>query len=328
MQQAIFVSIVLNQKGGVFHRPRMIALLAKYILKCIGYLREFACRTMLSMPPINIAHIVVNQHAPIFDDLIALTIDGLKSSSSRVTSSMNRLAKDQLNLVIGYTFAFPRSAFGDAPYIIFQLEPLGEYSGNALPKDCEYFEILRGAKQIWDYSPLNIQYLSEQGIKNVRYIPVGYSPRLQKVDDKVVQDLDVLFFGTTSPRRVEILEALRARNIKTGVLFAGYGADRDAYIARARIQLNIHKDETAHLEQLRIAYLLNNKRFVISETSDHNPYGEGVVFCDSRDIVERCLHYLKLQNAAERLRIAKAGHKNLQKIPMAKAISTALRELA
>jgi len=36
--------------------------------------------------------------------------------------------------------------------------------------------------------------------------------------------------------------------------------------------LNIHQSETLQLEQLRVAYLLNNKRFVVSETSADNLY--------------------------------------------------------
>jgi len=292
----------------------------------------FQCN--LFMPPlsaINIAHIVTNEHAPIFDDLIALTVDGLKNCGVHVFQNMNWLARDVTNLMVGYIFSWQREAFQELPYIVFQLEPLGDFAENKLRemgREADYIEILRGARQVWDYSLLNIEYLASIGITNTHYIPIGYSPRLQKIADKTPQDMDVLFFGTASSRRLEILEALRARGVNTGVLYGGYGAERDSYIARAKIHLNIHKDETLHLEQLRIAYLLNNKRFVISETSDHNPYGDGVVFCDYKDIVERCLHYLKPQLATERMRIAKAGHKNLQKIPMTKAISKALSELA
>jgi hypothetical protein len=215
---------------------------------------------------------------------------------------------------------------GARNYIVFQLEALHCEQG-LLSSHPAYFEFLRGAKQIWDYSPENARYLVEHGITKVRHIPIGYSPRLDRIVDPGAQDIDVLFFGVMTPRRQRIVEELRLRGLKTGALYGAYGSVRDAHIARAKIQLNVHQFETSQLEQLRIAYLLNNKRFVVSETSTDNPYGDGVVFCDYEDIGARCAYYLKPNMKAERTRIAKLGHKRLKRIPMTSSMINALSEL-
>ena len=212
-------------------------------------------------------------------------------------------------------------------YIVFQLEVLNSEQGHASNYPA-YIELLRGAEQIWDYSPQNVQYLAQLGLTKVRYIPLGYSRRLDRISDVGKHDIDVLFYGSASPRRSQIMEALSNRGFRTKSLFGKYGPERDAYIARAKLVLNIHCFETTQLEQVRLSYLLNNKRFVVSETSDSNPYGDGVVFCDYQDIVARCAYYLGPGMDAERRRIAELGYQSLQKIPMAVSVVNALLELA
>ena len=150
---------------------------------------------------------------------------------------------------------------------------------------------------------------------------------LDRITDAGAHDIDILFYGSTSPRRSQIMEKLTSRGFRTASLFGKYGPDRDAYIARARLVLNIHCFETTHLEQVRLSYLLNNKRFVVSETSDNNPYGNGVVFCDYQDIVDRCAHYLRPGMEEERTRIAEIGYEGLQRIPMTNSIINAFAKL-
>src|SRR5262249_18781845 len=161
---------------------------------------------------------------------------------------------------------------------------------------------------VWDYSPQNVRYLAELGDDNVHYIPVGYSPRLERIKDAAAQDIDILFFGAISERRRLILDQLHKAGFRTAALFGQYGEGRDAQIARGKIQLNVHQFATSHLEQLRLAYLLNNRRFVVSETASDNPYGDGVVFCHYDEIVARCAEYLRPGMDAERARVAQLGH--------------------
>lgn len=147
------------------------------------------------------------------------------------------------------------------------------------------------------------------------------------IPDRGEQDIDILLFGATADRRKKIVEELRRRGFKAELLFGAYGAVRDSYIARTKVQLNIHQFETSQLEQLRLSYLLNNKRFVVSEATADNPYGDGVVFCKYEEIVERCEYYLKPGMDLERKRIAELGYDHLKRIPTARSMIDALAEL-
>jgi hypothetical protein len=210
---------------------------------------------------------------------------------------------------------------------VFQLEPLDTDHAINQSNRPAYFEFLRDAKQVWDYSPSNVDFLVRLGLDNVRYIPVGYSPCLERIMNSGSRDIDILFYGSKTLRRAHILDALRERGFETVNLFDKYGETRDSYIARAKIQLNMHQFQTNHLEQLRISYLLNNRCFVVSETSDVNPYGDGMVFCDYDQLVERCAYYLKPKMEVERRRIAQLGYENLKLMPMASSIMKALSEI-
>jgi SEC-C motif len=281
---------------------------------------------------VNVSHTVVNEHGPIFHELIELIVESLRSSGIQVSCTTNTVFNDQINVLVGHTIVLPPDSLTrlrDLPngYVVFQLEALDGTFGYSREYPA-YLELLRGARQIWDYSLRNTRYLAEHGLNDVRYIPIGYSRRLARIIDVDQHDIDILFYGAVSPRRRLILEELQRRGFNTVALFGKYGIDRDDCIARAKIKLNVHQFETSHLEQLRIAYLLNNKRFVISETSDEDPYGGGVIFCNYTDIVSRCAYYLGSGMDAERARIAELGAKNLKQIPTASAISSAIKEMA
>jgi hypothetical protein len=66
---------------------------------------------------------------------------------------------------------------------------------------------------------------------------------------------------------------------------------------------------------------------VISEVSDQNPYGDGIVFCSYENIVPICEHYLAPRMEAERKRVAALGCESLKRVPMAVSIMGAVAEL-
>jgi hypothetical protein len=66
---------------------------------------------------------------------------------------------------------------------------------------------------------------------------------------------------------------------------------------------------------------------VVSERSDFDPYGGGVVFCDYDRIVECCDAFLAPGMESDRCRIAELGYKNLKALDTAGAIQRALANL-
>jgi hypothetical protein len=287
----------------------------------------------MSLIPVNIVHTVVNQHGPIFAELIDLLADSFGQLGHPIDVNVNRLVGDRLNLLVGATVFLPPSDFATIKSsagrcILFQLESLHGVEGFA-PRFPAYVDFLKIPIQIWDYSPANFPFLAAQACQDIRHIPLGHSDRLERIPhvEPGERDIDVLFCGSISERRKLVLEALQARGVRVKVLFGCYGAARDREISRAKIVLNLHQFATPHLEELRLSYLLNNRCFVISETCDRDPYEGGVVFRDYPQIVESCVSYLAPGRDEDRERIATAGHAALRRISTVEAIRSALQAL-
>ncbi len=162
--------------------------------------------------------------------------------------------------------------------------------------------------ELWDYSERNRAALRERhGISHTRLLPVGHSPVLERIDSDSKPDIDVLFYGSPNDRRIATLEALDRFGVSVMPLFGVYGAERDAFIARARIVLNIHYYNAQIFEQVRVSYLLANARFVISEDGDPEAEAQwrgGLVFAPYAQLAETCLGYLERDRARDRIRLA------------------------
>jgi hypothetical protein len=285
----------------------------------------------MSLPRVNIAHMVINEHAPIFADLIELLTAALQELSLEVLYTRHGLVKGRLNVLIGHTVFLTPAAFGaiqnsKCSYVVFQTEALDRAQG-LVPLCPAYLDFLRSAAQIWDYSECNIRFLAGLGHAGAWHVPVGYSGRLERVVRAEVKDIDVLFYGQPTPRRLHVLQELEGRGFQVRALFGVYGSPRDELIGRSRIVLNMHQFDTSQLEQVRIAYLLNNRCFVVSEAADCNPYGDGVVFAPYADLAECCAAFLRPGREAERERIAAVGYANLMATPMRERLEAALRAM-
>lgn len=148
-----------------------------------------------------------------------------------------------------------------------------------------YFHQLMST-QVWDYNQRNIDALKAAGIPNIQLVPLGYCPELTEIADPdlattppIEQDIDVLFYGSISPRRKRTLDAIRARglNVVSTENFQMLGTDRAAFIARAKVVLNVHYYETVGIfEIVRVSYLLANRKAVVSELSPHTDIDQDI----------------------------------------------------
>lgn len=187
-------------------------------------------------------------------------------------------------------------------FIIWNLEQIFPANPWLTPS---YVNILKNADEVWDYSLSNISELSKLGI-TAKLCGIGYSSCLITMDSSAALDIDVLHVGSLSERRRNILNELVRNGVKVHCLFGTYGKERDDWIARSKIVINIHFYESSRFEIVRCSHLMSNRKCIISETSDGGElYNEGICFTDYNNIVPSCISLLG--DDAKRLELADKG---------------------
>jgi hypothetical protein len=140
----------------------------------------------------------------------------------------------------------------------------------------ENYETLRAPSrwarhEVWDFSARNVaRYPASM---NVKYVPLGYHPTMKRFDRKpaAARDIDVIFFGSRHPRRTRIFEALRARNLRVVHGIVAHGAERDRYLARSKLALNLQYYERGVYPTPRAMHLVANGVPMISEEAPEMP---------------------------------------------------------
>ncbi len=103
---------------------------------------------------------------------------------------------------------------------------------------------------------------------NVKHVPVGYHPSMERFKRAEVLDIDVVFTGALNERRSAVLDALRAKGLNVvwlGPAMGNHGAARDAVLARSKLALNILFHDKAPFPATRCAHLVANRVPVLSE---------------------------------------------------------------
>ena len=213
-------------------------------------------------------------------------------------------------------------------YIIIQLEQsindLGEIHFHE-----KYLKLLHGAKEIFDYSMKNVENLQQSFHLKSHYVPLGYHELLHNTMpfNLTHKPIDILFFGSITPRRHRILEALQLRKklqivIRTDL----WGTERDQLVAKSKIVLNIHCFEQGILEMPRINYLLHQGAFVISEMGCEPEISQlwknKMVLADYHNLVYTCVKYLK--NPSARKQMSFTGQQYLSSQPFTENLQSIL----
>jgi len=180
---------------------------------------------------------------------------------------------------------------------------------------------------IWDYSAANAAKLRGAGFERVVHCPVGYIPSMTKIPPASVENIDVLFIGSMSERRKEILLKLINAGLKVERLFNIYGDERDAYIARAKVVLNLHFYEPSIFEMFRVSHLLANRKCVVTEDGGHDLELESFaqracVYTGTAGIVERCREMVADERA--RVQAAARGFAEFKKLDLVSYVRCAL----
>lgn len=124
------------------------------------------------------------------------------------------------------------------------------------------------------------------------HCPLGFSESFPKVTLKPERDIDVLFFGSMSPRRAKVLRECSARGLKVQALFGVFGKELESYVARAKVVLNVHYyTEPACFEYARVVPLLHSGVCVVTEDSpEENLIGHSASY---EDLADECAYVVK-----------------------------------
>ena len=241
-------------------------------------------------------------HAEAFWELAELLAYSLRDLGYDAHISINEFGKGVRNIVFGghllsetSVSALPKST------IIFNTEQLylEESSWNE-----RVFQLGRRLR-IWDYSARNIERLQSEGCRRAALVQIGYHRRLERITKQQNLDIDVLFYGSRNTRRTKIIRALLRRGLSVRCLFGVYGAQRDEYISRSKLILNIHQSNAQIFEVVRVHYLVNNQIPVVCEvnpTTRIDDWWSGVVTGAAYDqLVDRCVELVADQPTRERL---------------------------
>jgi hypothetical protein len=266
----------------------------------------------------NLSVVNIYYSNSVFRD-IADSLDCVFKKRNLIVNVTHSIDKDDVNLwVLFGANELPPSTLLPQNYVVYQLEQISVGGNKWLTE--KYLEIMKGAKQVWDYSLKNVNKLTQGGVKNVLHVPINYSDNLEVVDctkyPDSEKDIDILFMGSISPRRKELLERLKTIvGAKIMIADGGlWGEERLELLKRSKIVINIHYyGPDSLLEMARLSILLANRSFIISESggdaSMDKRLEKGVIFGKYDDLVNLCKKYLRPEMATKKVLIAREGYK-------------------
>ena len=169
----------------------------------------------------------------------------------------------------------------------------------------------------WDYSNHNLDLLLTKLNVKGRLFEIGFQKNLQRIKMNDNKEVDVLFYGSLNNRREKIINSLLKNNVKVKCLFGVYGKDRDDWIGKSKIVLNLHYYESKIFEIVRIFYLLTNAIPIVSEVDENtklnNNYLKGIKGSYYEDVEKNILSLL--ENEKERKLIGLNGFNIIKKYP-------------
>lgn len=182
---------------------------------------------------------------------------------------------------------------------------------------------------VWDYSATNVRYWQENGIW-ARHVPIGYVPELslmglQRPAFESGRDIDVLFYGMVENRRATVLDQVIRRGLNTVVLQNTFGNQRDSFIQRAKVALNIHAYPHSVFEIVRCSYLWANRVAVLTEPAvDIEEHQHAVCIAPYEGLADMCAKLV--HDVAWRHELESRAFEHFTRRPMTEFLKRAIEE--
>lgn len=222
----------------------------------------------------------------------------------------------ETNIVFGAEVVAPYQRFPKNT-IIFNLEQPSH-------PNMEKVRALVKGLQVWDFSRRNVEEWKRLGY-DVWHVPIGFTSNLHRIAQSQDKDIDALFYGCPTPRRVALIEELKKVGLRVHSTAACYGGGRDNLISRSRLVLNVHHDGRTQFEIVRCSYLMANRAPVVSEISeDDDEYSDlkGIARCEYRVMVDRCVSLCRSQR--ERIDMADAALRSIRQRDFVQTVAATL----
>ena len=256
-------------------------------------------------------------HSQVFHEIEAAMFFTLQRMGHEVTNSINEFKTDARNIVFGMHHCPVDVVRHDVPKdtIVYSLEQMRDG-----PECLRWCRKYRGL-EVWDYSMRNTDVLRKAGVENIKHCKIGYVPEISYFERNKPEerDIDILAYMSPSARRTAVMDVFeRDPNINFVSINSVYGDERDEYIKRAKLVINLHNHDNQIFEMVRVTHLLQNKVPVLCERSsytDFPEYMEGTVFTTPyEEFVKRAYELLK--NPVELDTQAEKGLEIFKKSPM------------
>jgi hypothetical protein len=187
-------------------------------------------------------------------------------------------------------------------YILYNFEQLDvdpEY-------DQSYFDKMKQAIDVWDYSKVNIEYLNNKNIY-AKFFPLGFSPSLKIYNHINFSDRanSVMFIGVMNEHRRDFLKPVHTYCKKNDLnMFISnncWNEDYETICSITKIGINTHYYQgNTILEVHRIIPYIIHHIWVISERSADKWYddlfADLIDFVDVNNISDRIDQILKMSN--------------------------------
>jgi hypothetical protein len=197
-----------------------------------------------------------------------------------------------------------------------QLGTIDQFDETALGRRKELEYNIHSFDYVYSHDPSNISIYKSLGAEKVFPLPcAAVDPDInQKLN--IPKKYDVVFVGSKTSRRQNILNALEKRGIKVFNPNIWDAKELNKLFNESRIVLNLHLSDLPNTET-RVAEVLGSGSFLLSENlSDHDLIQNGkhfssVEISNISQLADKIIYYLANDN--EREAIAYQGHQHIHK---------------
>jgi hypothetical protein len=242
---------------------------------------------------------------------------------------------------LGHSVEFALDTFSDsATNIVFGAQMLEMDEVAKLPPSTIVYNLeqIRGATslkpsmvyaaanfKIWDYSEGNAGMWKKFNA-DCQIVPVGYAEPLTRIPKAPDQDIDVLIYGAPGPNRLDAFHHLCHSGLKTVFVCGLYGKERDEFVARSKLIVNINLYAAKIFEIVRVSYLMANRKAVVAdidpETSIEEDIRAGICVPSPSMLVQECHNIVN--NESHRKAVEDAGFEAIRRRDIRSILETAL----